>query len=218
MSDEASNADATKYELMVIIDPELGSAAIKKSLEKVKKLVADVKGTIFYEDDWGIRDLAYTIKKRDKGYYAVYDFEGIDVNLKELDDTLKLDNEVLRHLVVKLPFAYETKSYAVLEEEKPKEEKKKPTKAEKAEPAPVAEPKEEPAPEPEVKEEPVEEAPAEAAAEVPAEEPPVEEAPAEEKAPEEPEAEEEKKEDKKSTLEEVDEKLKNIIDNPDLNF
>jgi small subunit ribosomal protein S6 len=194
--------DEIKYELMVIIDPDLGAPAIKKKLETIKKLIAEQKGKIFFEDIWGARDLAYSIKKKDRGYYAVLDFEGEDIDLNEIDHALKLDNEVLRHLIVRLPFGFKAKSLAEIEAEvkktKAAEKKKEEAKPSKKKAKPVEAPEKAE----EVMEEKVEEkAP--------------EEVKEEAKEPEKPEEQEEKK---TSTLEEVDEKLKHIIDNPDLNF
>ena len=230
MDDEIK--DETKYELMVIIDSTLGAPAIKKKLETIKKLIDEQKGKIFFEDLCGDRDLRYTIKKKDRGYYAVLDFEGEEINLNELNHVLKLDNEILRHMIVRLPFAYKTKSLAEIEaevkkakaeakkeEEKASGKKEKPAGALKAAAAPapvgkaaVAEEKEKPeVADREEKEEVRIKGETEDAKDAKAE--------AEEEKEEVNESKEEKPEEKKTaTLEEVDEKLKNIIDNPDLNF
>lgn len=204
---EVQNPDINKYELMVIIDPDLGSSGIKKRLDKVKKLVSEHKGNIYYEDIWGLRDLAYEMKKRAEGYFAVLDFEGESEILKEIDGILKLDNEVLRHMIMKLPFNYETRSFAVLEEETQAvvEEKPKGRSVKKEEPV-LEKPKEEP------KEELKKEV---------AEKPETAEKSKTEKPETKKSAEEEKKEadeKKETTLKEVDEKLKTILDNPDYKF
>lgn len=192
------NEDVKKYELMLIVDPEIGLDSIKKRLDDVTKMITkkgkEVKGEIFFQDDWGMRDLAYSIKKRTKGYYMVFDFICEPALIKEFDRALRLENEVLRHMIVTLPFAYEPKSLATMMEEAAKEEALKPPREDKkggrapmrnAAPAPVAVKKEEKV---EVK--------------------------VEKKAP----VKKEKEEKKETSMAEVDAKLKSIIDNPDLNF
>lgn len=199
-----------QYELMVIIDPDIGNESIEKRLSKVRELIVSQKGEITFEDIWGVRELAYNIKKKDRGHYAVLDFSMEGEGLREVETTLKLDNEVLRHMIVSLPPTYKSKSYLA----DLKDEEVEVTATEKKDEAKKAAPlksvkKEEPVAKKEtVKEVKVEEVKAEKDLEeaVPSKK--------EETPKEEPKVEKEKS----PSLEEVDQKLKDIIDNPDLNF
>ncbi len=115
-----------KYELMVIIDMGIGQAGVEKRLESIRKNLSK-SGKIFFEDLWGERDLAYKMKGHSKGYYAVFDFSFEPDKLKELETGLRLDTEVIRHLIVRLPIKYEPKSLEEIkathqEELKPKEQ------------------------------------------------------------------------------------------------
>jgi small subunit ribosomal protein S6 len=181
-----------KYELMVIVDPDIGTDSINKKIAELKKMVESLKGKITFEDDWGLHEMAYAIKKHNSGYYYVLNFEAeANIDLPELDKTLRLDNEIIRHMLLKLPAVAEPKKYADImaaweEEQKEREaakEEKKQNKKPAAKPA-----KKEAA----VKEKQEEAKPAD-------------------KTEDKPEPDEKK-------AEEVEEKLKNIIDNPDLNF
>lgn len=102
-----------KYELMVIVSSEIGSAAVNKRLAAIKKSL-EKHGEVFFEDVWGERDLAYTIKKQDKGHYAVFNFTYKPEKLLELETMLRLEPEVLRHLIIKLPLKYTPKTLAEL--------------------------------------------------------------------------------------------------------
>lgn len=104
-----NNEQKNKYELMVIIIPDLTEDEIEKQLNKVRKDISDLKGEIYHEDLWDIRDLAYMIKKYDTGYYAVFYFTFDSENIVELEKELMLDSKVLRHLVVKSPAEYQIK-------------------------------------------------------------------------------------------------------------
>lgn len=183
-----------QYELMVLLSPELGAEGTKKRLESIRKLITSHKGEIFYEDDWGLRDLAYRIKKHDRGYYMVMNFnlDPSEGDMDEIDTTCRLENEILRHMISRVPAGIEPKSYANIEEDdgtdvfgNPMEEGAEETKK-------AAKPK-------------------------------VKKATTTKKAApkKETKAAKEKKEDKgekEPSLEDVDAKLKSIIDNPDLNF
>jgi len=127
------------YELMVIIKPDLGIDAIEKRLAEVKNLIKAAKGEIFYEDIWGIKDFAYQMKKYDNGYYAILNFSlENSEGLVEMDKALRLDIEILRHIIVTLPKGYKPRSYAMEDEneDEEKEETNKPKKeVKKAKPA-----------------------------------------------------------------------------------
>ena len=107
----------TQYELMIIINPEIGQDAVKTKLSGLKKEL-EQHGEVFFEDLWGERDLAYPMSGKSKGYYAVFDFYFDPKEIKELENGLRLDVEVLRYLTVKLPLKYEPKSLADFEAEK----------------------------------------------------------------------------------------------------
>jgi len=98
-----------KYELMVIVDSGIGQANVDKRLESIKKQIAK-HGEIFFEDVWGERDLGYAMKGKTKGHYAVYGFTFEPGELKEFETSLRLEPEIIRHLIVKVPLKYEPKS------------------------------------------------------------------------------------------------------------
>lgn len=191
-----------KYELMIIVNPDIGENGAKNRLNEIKKMITTDEGEIFYEDVWGLRDMTYSIKKHRQGWYAVLDFLIDPLKIKEMNATMKIDPELLRHMITALPFSYTPKSFAILPEpevfkydkdgKRIKEEirpvrKEEPLK--KVEKAEIAEPKAVKEQEPDGEAKPVEE----------------------------PKAA--KKEEVKSTsLEDVDAKLRSIIDNPDINF
>jgi len=111
-----SNDELIKYELMLILTPDLSQDDTDKELKKIKKLIKEATGEIYHEDIWDIRDLAYTIKKQDKGYYVIYYFTLVESkNLVEMGKELLLNNMVLRHLLVKSPKNYEMKKLPDLE-------------------------------------------------------------------------------------------------------
>ncbi len=108
--------NAKKYELMIIVDPDIGEKAIKEHFDRLRKSIGTLNGEVFYEDEWGLRDLAYQIKKRDRGHYMILDFMVEPEHILEFDRKLRLDLEVLRHMITVLPVHYKPESYANIEE------------------------------------------------------------------------------------------------------
>ena len=85
-----------QYELMVILDPEVDERTVAPSLDKLLGVVRTGGGTVDKVDIWGKRRLAYGIKKRSEGIYAVVNMTTTPDVAKELDRQLGLNEAVLR--------------------------------------------------------------------------------------------------------------------------
>lgn len=85
-----------QYELMVILDPEVDDRNAQASLEKFLTVVTKDGGTVDNLDVWGRRRLAYEIKKKPEGIYAVAQLTCEPATAKELDRQLNLSESVLR--------------------------------------------------------------------------------------------------------------------------
>ncbi len=85
-----------QYELMVILDPELDERTVAPSLDKFLTVITKSGGTVDKVDIWGKRRLAYEIKKKAEGIYAVIDFTATSAASDELDRQLGLSEAVLR--------------------------------------------------------------------------------------------------------------------------
>jgi small subunit ribosomal protein S6 len=94
----------TLYETMLIYSPELAETAAKKEVSHFKtKISKEFGGEVSFEDFWGKRDLAYPIQKKDSGFYVVLQYTFPSEKLREYDEELRLDKNILRHLTVKVP-------------------------------------------------------------------------------------------------------------------
>ncbi|MGL5865889.1 MAG: 30S ribosomal protein S6 [Dermatophilaceae bacterium] len=85
-----------QYELMVILDPELDDRTVQPSLDRFLGVVTKDGGTVDNVDIWGRRRLAYEIKKKAEGIYAVVDFTAEPATAKELDRQLGLSESIMR--------------------------------------------------------------------------------------------------------------------------
>ena len=85
-----------RYELMVILDPDLEERTIAPSLDRFLTVVTNSGGTVGKVDIWGRRRLAYEIKKQVEGIYAIVDIQATPAAVAELDRQLNLNESVLR--------------------------------------------------------------------------------------------------------------------------
>ena len=89
------------YELMVILDPELEERTVAPSLDRFLNVVRKGGGSIENVNIWGRRKLAYEIKKKVEGIYAVVDMQAEPDLAKELDRQLNLNEAVLRTKLIR---------------------------------------------------------------------------------------------------------------------
>src|SRR5437763_2993049 len=89
------------YELMVILDPELEERTVAPSLDRFLNVVRKGGGSIENVNIWGRRKLAYEIKKKTEGIYAVVDMQAEPDLAKELDRQLNLNEAVLRTKLIR---------------------------------------------------------------------------------------------------------------------
>ena len=89
-----------QYEVVYIFDSALEDTAINERLERFHALIRQDGIDAPAVDHWGKRALAYPIRKHETGYYAVAKFETDATALPEFERAVKLDDGVLRHLVV----------------------------------------------------------------------------------------------------------------------
>ena len=90
-----------KYEVIFIAKP-LEEAEVDPIVEFVSNLLTKISCNIEKVDRWGKRHLAYPVKKQADGYYVLINFEADPATIKEIDRVLKIRDEVLKHLIVKI--------------------------------------------------------------------------------------------------------------------
>jgi small subunit ribosomal protein S6 len=87
------------YEAVLIFKPE--SELLVQGREFVKGLFADNGCNVINEEEMGEKDLAYEIKKNNKGFYLLYQFESEPENIQAFDKALKLRGEILKYLFIR---------------------------------------------------------------------------------------------------------------------
>ncbi len=90
------------YEAVVVVDPRLEEAGIQQAVDKFTKVIA-AGGVISKVDQWGRRRLAYEINHLKEGHYVVAGFQAEADLIEELDRTLRIGEEYIRHKIVRVP-------------------------------------------------------------------------------------------------------------------
>ena len=92
----------SKFEAVILLSPDLSSANLKKQEESFKKLLIGLSGSVFSEEDWGLRDLSYNIKNFKKAFYKFYQLEIEGNDIQNIKKNINQNEQVIRHLFVKV--------------------------------------------------------------------------------------------------------------------
>ena len=89
------------YELVMVLSPEADEDEISAALERVSNFITERDGSVSEQENWGVRRLAYPIKRFHEGGYVLMRFT-LDANdVLELDRSLTAAEDVLRHLLTR---------------------------------------------------------------------------------------------------------------------
>ena len=116
-----------QYETVFIVTPVLSEDQMKETVKKYTDFLTDHGAEIVYTNNWGMRKLAYPIKKKSSGFYYLIEFKAEGSVIADLEVAYKRDERLLRFLTVSLD------KHAIAYNEKKRNAKKA------AETAPVAE-------------------------------------------------------------------------------
>jgi small subunit ribosomal protein S6 len=92
--------DVRDYEVVYIFDTQLAEERITEKLERYHELITGGGGEITATDNWGRRQLAYPIRKQTAGHFVIVQFRSAVDGLPAFERLLKLDEELLRFLIV----------------------------------------------------------------------------------------------------------------------
>ena len=91
-----------QYETVFIATPVLSESQMKEAVAKFKKIITDGKGEIVYEEDWGLKKLAYPIQKKSTGFYHLMEFRADPSLIANLEVEYRRDERILRFLTMKM--------------------------------------------------------------------------------------------------------------------
>ena len=91
-----------KFEAVILFNPDLSNPIIDKEENNFNKIIETLKGKILEKENWGLRDLSYSINNYKKAFYTYYQIEILGSELKSIKKTLTQNEKILRHLFVKV--------------------------------------------------------------------------------------------------------------------
>jgi len=148
-------SELRQYELIYVLSPEMDDESVKEFHTQISEIVGNLGGEIENTDIWGRRRLAYEINNHREGIYVLELINGPGAMVGELDRRLRVNDQVLRHIVVRVDEDLR-KAKHVRDRRQGKENRRRaargPTSAalaKEANKAETSEPKPEPKPEPE---------------------------------------------------------------------
>lgn len=89
------------YELTAVLPGKASANKKKKFIKYVEDLLKTFEGRVTKTEEWGDIDLAYKINKNEKGFFIYFELEVEPKNTKQLDDKLRLEEDVIRYLLIK---------------------------------------------------------------------------------------------------------------------
>lgn len=88
--------------MCLVVTPVVKDDEREKLLKEIKEDVEKFKGKVVKTDDWGKKTLAFRMKKESEGYYFLLNLEFEDEAVNELSRKLRMNDKILRFLLVKL--------------------------------------------------------------------------------------------------------------------
>ena len=90
------------YETVFIVTPVLSESQVKETVKKFRDFIVDSGGQIAYEEDWGLKKLAYPIQKKTTGFYHLIEFKSDGELIKKLEIQYRRDERIIRFLTFRM--------------------------------------------------------------------------------------------------------------------
>ena len=87
-----------QYETVFIATPVLSDVQMKEAVAKYTNFIKENGGEIVYEEDWGLKQLAYPIQKRTSGFYYLIEFKADSQLIVALETQYRRDERIIRFL------------------------------------------------------------------------------------------------------------------------
>ena len=90
------------YENVFIARQDISAAQVEALADRFTALVAEHGGQVTKREYWGLRNIAYRIKKNRKGHYMLFNLDAPPAAVSELERTMRINEDVLRYLTVRV--------------------------------------------------------------------------------------------------------------------
>jgi small subunit ribosomal protein S6 len=90
------------YETVFIARQDISSQQVETLTELMSGFVTDGEGTVAKVENWGLRNLAYKVKKNRKGHYVLMNIDAPIAAVKEMERNMLLNEDILRHMTIRV--------------------------------------------------------------------------------------------------------------------
>ena len=90
------------YECVIIARQDISGTQAEALIETFAATIAEQGGTVTKREYWGLKNLAYRIKKNRKGHYALLNIDGPSAAVKELERTMSINEDILRFMTIRV--------------------------------------------------------------------------------------------------------------------
>ena len=91
-----------KFEVVLIFNPDLATNALNSEVDNFKSKITSQSAKIINEENWGLRDLSYSINKFKKAFYRFFQIEASGNIVKDLNKELNQSENLIRYLFIKV--------------------------------------------------------------------------------------------------------------------
>ena len=91
-----------KYESVLIARQDLGASQVSSLVDGLKQVIANQGGEVVRVDNWGLKNLAYRIKKNRKGHYVLLNISAPATAVAEYVRVMRVNEDIIRYMTVKV--------------------------------------------------------------------------------------------------------------------
>ncbi len=97
-----------KYETLLLFSPDLSTEERKQIVDKLSNVIQENSGEITAVDEWGMKELAYPVKKFTRGYYLRLEYGSPGTTVHELERVIRISEGILKFMSVKVEETFES--------------------------------------------------------------------------------------------------------------
>ncbi len=92
----------TNYESVLIARQDLGASQVKDIVDNLSNVIKNQGGEVVRVDNWGLKNLAYRIKKNRKGHYVLLNISAPATAISEFERVMRINEDIIRYMTVKV--------------------------------------------------------------------------------------------------------------------
>lgn len=101
-----------RYETILLFDIDAGEESREAFISRSKSLMEEYEGNLLEQDEWGVRKLAYEVRKKTRGYYVRLEYYAKTELIAEYERIIRLEDSVMKYITVMIDESFDPDAYA----------------------------------------------------------------------------------------------------------